>query len=299
MALVRPQANATTPNTTAPAVAAFEPMDDDTTTVNTAAPAANQAAPAPAANDAPAAAPVSAPAAPEAAAPTPPSPERAVTPAANSALATSTRGEASKFQQEVEAMKGAADFSYGNYSVFKGQNGEIAQTGGTKLGRWVKVSMIAWDDHWEISPGSDTDKSKEAVGYSKEGVTVDSIIGEQFRSWVGKPCADYVKFLQEEHDYTKAKVGRFIDVACVVHGAESEDSLNGEIIQVTLSQSSIPSFSQYQERLVQKARAISRGVPGVTIPDDPFTFYFLREAAEKNGKSWTKLKVVDKLPPKL
>lgn len=279
MALRKPETQ-TTPNTATEARPTFEAPESEDTAVHAEAPAANDASVAPA--------------------DTPPANDP-VAPAATTAVVKVTKAEASAFAKEVEEMKGAADFAYGNYSVFKGNNGEIVQTGGSDLtlGRWAKVTMIAWDDHFEISPGSKSEKSKEAVGYSKDGETVDSIIGAQYSEWVGKRVADYVHYLQNDGDYPEAKNGRFIDIACVVHETESEESLNGEIIQVTLSQSSIPSFSQYQEKLLMKARAIARGIPGVTVPADPFTFYFLRELAAKNGHNWTKLRVLDKLPAKL
>jgi hypothetical protein len=212
-----------------------------------------------------------------------------------------SKTEASAFAKEVESLKGAADFSYGNFTVFKGNNGEIISTGekAVSLGRWVKVSMIAWDEHFEVSPNSKSEKSRELVAYSDDGETIDRVIGENYKSWEGKPLKSYVEFLQNEMDYPEAGSRRFIDVAAVVHEAESNEDFNGEVIQVTLSQSSIPSFSRYQERLVQKARAIARGIPGVQVPTDPFTFYFVRELAQANGNNWTKLEVVDKLPARL
>jgi hypothetical protein len=234
------------------------------------------------------------------------SPAPAAQPAEPTSIATKPAGavvvarDTTAFQKEVAEMKGAADFAHGNFAVFKGQNGEIKQTGGATFGRWVKVSMVAWDDHHEISPGSDSEASKLAVGYSKDGKTVDSIIGrDKFGRFIGQPVADYVKFLQEDGDYPNAKVGRFIDVGCVVHESESTDAFNGEIVQISLSQSSIPSFSSYQEQLVMKAKALTRKIPGIKVPENPFDFYFVREAAEKNGKSWTKLKVLTSLPKEL
>ena len=213
--------------------------------------------------------------------------------------ALATRGQASAFQQEVEAMKGGADFSYGNYAVFKGIQGSIQGTGDnkTKLGQWVKVSMIAWDDRIQISPGSDDGDAKECVAYSKDGITIDSVIGfEKYGAWVGKKVSDYLSFLHD-NDWSKASASRFIDVACVVHDGEKSAAkeIAGEIICVSLSKSSIPSFSQYQEKLNMKAKAVARGIPGVVVPADPFTFFFIAEAAEKGDLKWTKLKVSDKL----
>lgn len=226
--------------------------------------------------------------------------ESAVAPAPATAVVTLSKGEASAFAREVTDMKGGADFSYGNYAVFKGINGNIKGTGDNKanLGRWVKVSMIAWDDRIQISPGSDTDKAKECVAYSKDGTTIDSVIGrDKYGSWVGKSVNDYIEHLKDS-DWPHAKASRYIDVACVVHEGETKAAkeLAGEIICISLSSSSIPSFAQYQEKLNMKAVAIKRGIPGVVIPADPFTFYFGTEAASKDGKDWTKLKVTDKQP---
>jgi hypothetical protein len=210
--------------------------------------------------------------------------------------------EAESFAQEVEAMRGACDFSYGNYPVFKGNNGEIIGIGDNKakLGRWIKVAMIGWDEHFEVSPGADDKEAKDFVGYSKDGITLDRCIGEmQHRQWSGKAVKDYVQHLHTVEQYDKADSRRFIDVGCILLESENDEGMQGEVIQVTLSQSSIPSFSQYQERLIQKARAAARGIPGVKVPEDPFTFYFLRELAEQGSNKWTKLRVVDKLPAKI
>lgn len=205
------------------------------------------------------------------------------------------------FSKEVEALKGAADFSYGNFTVFKGIQGEIKGIGDStaSLGRWAKGTMIAWDEHFEISPGSKTEKSKDAVAYSKDGITVDNVVGEDLRQWQGKAVADYVAYLKSEMDYDQAGSRRFIDVAFAVLETESNEEFVGEIIQVTLSQSSIPSFKKYQEKLVQTARCVERGVPGFKVPEDPFTFYFLRQAASKGDNDWTKLEVLIKLPAKI
>lgn len=213
--------------------------------------------------------------------------------------AVMNRAEASAFQKEVEAMKGAADFQYGNYDTFKAIQGVIQGTGDNKakLGRWVKVSMVAWDDRIQISPGSEAGSAKDCVAYSKDGIKIDSVIGfEKYGSWVGKPVASYLEFLKNS-DWANASSSRYIDVACVVHDGESKAAkeLAGEVICVSLSKSSIPSFSSYQEKLNMKAKALARGIPGVVVPADPFTFFFQAEAAEKGDNKWTKLKVSDKL----
>jgi hypothetical protein len=210
--------------------------------------------------------------------------------------------KAKGFQKEVEAMKGAFSFDYGNFDAYKGNNGEIAQTGGgdDSFGRWVKVRMLGWDEHYEVSPGEKDQKSKDYVAYSKDGKTIDHVIGEEQRGFVGKTIDEYVTYLREDEEFEKAGSRRFIDIACAVLGADTEDAAGvGKVVQITLSQSSIPAFSKYQEQLKTTARCVEMGLPGFTVPEDPFTFYFVREVATKGTDKWTKLRIEQTLPNKL
>ena len=288
MALIKNSSAAPTPSP-------FEAMDDDVAVLEREVASAAAPAPAPAAAPAPAPAPAAAPAPAPAPAPAALAP---VAVAARTSL-TVNPASASAFAKEVEEMRGSADFTYGNYKLFKGINGEIRNTAENKetLGRWVKGTMLAWDDHFEVSPGAETPASKDFVAYSKDGITIDSVIGEKLRGWVGTKVQDYVQYLHSETDYSKADMRRFIDIGFVVEEGENSTDLVGEIIQITLSSSSIKSFTSYQEQLTMKARAIARGVKNVTLPEDPFTFYFIRESAsDGKGKSWTKLRVSPTLP---
>lgn len=285
MALTKPVAQSTTGTqpdpTTTPATAAVKPVAKfesmDETTANAAA--ANEATTTP-----------------------PHEPAAAVAIPVSAAVVLSTRAEASAFQKEVEAMKAGADFAYGNFAVFKGINGVIKGTGDNKtsLGRWAKVSMIAWDDRVQISPGSDAESAKECVAYSKDGIKIDSVIGfEKYGRFIGAKVDDYLAYLKDS-DWLKASASRYIDVACIVHDGESKAAkeMVGEVICISLSKSSIPSFQAYQSNLNMKAKAVARGgalATLVKLPEDPFTFFFQTEAASKDGKDWTKLKVSDRL----
>lgn len=231
--------------------------------------------------------------------------------AASTAIAKASAGavttqeaaaNAKKFKSEVEAMKGAFNFDYGNFDSYKGNNGEILQTGSgdDTFGRWVKGRMIGWDEHYEVSPGEKSGSSKDFVAYSKDGKTIDYVIGEEQREWVGKSVAEYVQYLKDGEDFAKASSRHFIDVAFAVLGADNGDAEGiGKVVQITLSKSSIPAFSKYQEGLKSAARCVEMGLPGFTIPADPFTFYFIREVAKKGDDNWTKLRIEQTLPNKL
>jgi hypothetical protein len=208
-------------------------------------------------------------------------------------------GDAKRFKREVEEMKGASDFSFGNYNVFKGNNGEIACTE-TKdsFGRWVKVRLMSWDEHTEVSPGETGASTKPFVAYSKDGKVIDSVIGEEQKAWVGKTVAEYVTYLRDVEDFSKTKSRRFIDTACAILGSDSGDGPIGQVVQITLSESSIPAFSKHQQSLADTARCVAMGLPGFALPEDPFTFHFIREVASKGDNSWTKLRIANVLPAK-
>ena len=243
----------------------------------------------------------------EAAAPAP-APAATQLPAvqASTAVSTMSRDEiarqAKAFQRELDEMKGAADFSFGNYEVYKGSNGEIAKTGsgdGVSLGRWAKIRLLAWDFHTEISPGSQDKNSKDFVAYSKEGGFIDHVIGEELKSWVGKPVAEYVEHLRTVEGFDKAGSKRFVDMSAALLGTDSGDGPVGTVIQITLSPSSIPSFTKYQQSLKDQARCAAMGLPGFTVPEDPMTFFVVREVVSAGGNKWTKLTMHASLPAKL
>lgn len=273
MALRKPQQEAQVSDN-APA---FEDLDEGVTNeVGTEAPAANEAPAAPATT-------------------------AVATTTANAVAVSNDSGKA--FANEVTAMKGALDLSYGNFKSFKGNNGIIKGTGNdkdAKLGKWVQVTMVAWDEHYEVSPGVSDKTAKDFVAYSKDGKTIDRVIGQdQNANWAGQPVADYVKYLKAEEGYSKADCRPFIDVGCLLLDADNKDTdLLGEMIQLTLSQSSAPSFKAYEQSLKAKAMLAAKGVK-IKLPEDPFTFFVYTEIAEKGDNTWTKLAVSAKLPSKL
>lgn len=262
-----------------------EPTSAQGDTATAEAPAA-QASAAPAAGPAPLDAQVSA--------------ETAIAKASATSLSLNeAAAKAKQFAREVADMKGASDFSYGNYDVYKGNNGEIAGPDNVSMGRWAKVRLLSWDDHYEISPGETGASTKDFVAYSKDGKVIDSVIGEELKSWVGRDVDSYVKYLKDEEEFANTKTRRFIDTACAVLATDSGDGPIGKIIQITLSESSIPAFSKHQQNLADTARCVSMGLPGFTLPEDPFTFYFIREVASKGNNKWTKLRIEMTLPAKL
>lgn len=221
--------------------------------------------------------------------------------AAATSLSTSDAAQAAKnFKKEIEAMQDAADFSWGSMRQFKAMNGTIRESGGDKLdlGRWVKVQMLAWGRSWQITPGTDGKDSTQFVAFSKDGKIIDHILGEEQKSWEGKGVDEYLAYLQKEEEFDRAAKREFIDTQCAVLSSEEEPDFN-EIVQITLSSSSIPAFRSYQTSLEAKAKCVAMGLPNFKLPENPMQFFFLREAASKGSNSWTRLRIVTDLPAKI
>lgn len=225
----------------------------------------------------------------------------AIAKAAATSLSSNDAALAAKnFKKEIEAMQDAADFSWGSMRQFKAMNGTIRESGGDKLdlGRWVKVQMLAWGRSWQITPGTDGKDSASFVAFSKDGKIIDHVIGEDQKSWEGRGVEEYLTYLQKEEEFDRAAKREFIDTQCAVLGSEEEPDFN-EIVQITLSSSSIPAFRSYQTALEAKAKCVLMGLPNFKLPENPMQFYFLREAASKGSNSWTRLRIVTDLPAKI
>lgn len=207
---------------------------------------------------------------------------------------------ARNFKKEVEAMRGASDFSYGTHRVFKFDGGVLKEMSGEKLslGRWAKVRLLAWEYSYQISPGENGKSSGGFVAYSRDGVTIDYVIGEENKKWEGKGVQDYLEYLRDTEGLTNASKREFIDTECAILDCEEEHDFH-EVVQITLSSSSIPAFKKYQSELEAKAKCVAMGLPGYSLPEDPFQFYWLREAASKGSQSWTKGRIVTTLPTKI
>lgn len=228
--------------------------------------------------------------------------EVAISKAATTSLSTADAAQKAKqFQREFEEMKDASSFDYGTYRTFKGNNGSIVESGdkGDDLGRWAKIRILSWGRHYEVSPGESGASTKDYVAYSKDGKTLDSVIGEELKSWVGKPVDEYVEYLRKVEEFASTKTREFIDMGCALLATDSGEGPIGKVIQITLSETSIPSFSRYQQELKDTARCVSMGLPGFVMPEDPFSLFVVREVATRGTNRWTKLMLTSTLPAKL
>lgn len=218
----------------------------------------------------------------------------AVAVAASTSVTAIAADQAKAFQQELAAMKDSTDFSLGTFTTFKASNGVIAETGEGKLsfGRWVDGRMMAYGAFTQVSPGDTGAKTKGFVAWSKDGKTVDTVLGDGTeRSFVGKSVQDYLHYLRETEGLTGADAKEYLNVAFLVTGCESGEVDEGEIVNIVLAPSSITAFRAYESQLQLGARAAAMGLKTkADLSGDPFRFRFsCVQASNAKNQRWSKL----------
>lgn len=216
----------------------------------------------------------------------------AVAVAASTSAVTVASEKARNFRQELAEMKDAMSFDWGTFPTFKADNGSIAEVGNGRLnfGTWVKGRMMAYGSFWQVSPGDSDSKLKGFVAFSKDGQTVDSVIGDGVeRGFVGKSVSDYLTYLRDTEGLSKADVKEYLNVGFLVVESDKPEVDPGTVVNIVLSQSSIRSFRAYEEQVKVNARAAAMGLPHKAMSDDPFRFKFVAEATQHKGNKWTKL----------
>ncbi len=212
----------------------------------------------------------------------------------STSITTIATDQAKTFQQELAAMKDSTDFSLGTFTTFKASNGVIAETGEGKLslGRWVDGRMMAYGAFTQVSPGDSGAKTKGFVAWSKDGKTVDTVLGDGTeRSFVGKSVQDYLHYLRETEGLTGADAKEYLNVAFLVMGCESGEVDEGEIVNIVLAPSSITAFRAYESQLQLGARAAAMGLKTkADLSGDPFRFRFsCVQASNTKNQRWSKL----------
>lgn len=203
------------------------------------------------------------------------------------------------FKEELDSMRDAVSFDYGVLPTFKGTNGSLRETGanGTRsFGSWVQGRMMAYSGFTQVSPGGSEQKLKGFVAFSRDNKTIDQVIGDGVeRSYVGRSVQEYVDYLRNVEKLDKASAKPYLNIAILVTDSEKGDKSGveaGDVVTLVLSQTSITSFTAYEEKLRLAERAAAMGLPGKALPDDPFMLRFTCEVTRNTqNQEWTKLNV--------
>lgn len=182
-----------------------------------------------------------------------------------------------KFEAALVAQQNAMPpVDYGTFPRLVGSSGNVMDKDGRILGSYIDMTLLSWNETFVVSPGVDTDEAKEAVKYSRDGVTIDD---------TKQPVADYLKQLRETEGYKDASSKRYIELVGVLEAAEKDKTHVGQLVQVSLSPQSLKSFEAYRANasvMIRLGRQEAEGVESLRVTP---------EVKTKGAKSFTLLKV--------
>ena len=191
-------------------------------------------------------------------------------------------GAARKFTTVLLDLKNALpNLDYGTLPRIVSCNGGGLQDGDkVKVGSWIKLHLLSYNDLWTISPGSDTTESKKLVRYSLDGQTIPEENGMLI--------TEYIAELQDK--YPNASSKKYTELVGVLLGCEKGEYENiGEMVKVSLSPQSRTAFEGYQ---MQRSVKVQMG----SAPAEGSEIFFIRAVGKVNGagKDYVLLKTTDK-----
>jgi hypothetical protein len=183
------------------------------------------------------------------------------------------------------------DLEFGTVARIVGTNGSIQAKKDSKklnLGTEIQVTLVSFNDTYQISPGADTEEAKKFVKYSRDGVTIDG---------TGQDVKAYLEQLREVEGYPNAAVKQYTSLVCILNAVVDEDtktvkldrSLIGDMVEVSLSPTAGKAFKGAR---MQRSVKVSRGL---AKDDGSEAQLVVRAEVRNNGsKDYTALAVSEK-----
>ncbi|WP_454735433.1 hypothetical protein [Cupriavidus necator] len=120
--------------------------------------------------------------------------------------------------------------------------GTIDNGDGKSVGTWIKMTLMSFQDTYEVVPGDQSDEAKKLVRYSEDGVNLRES---------GTTVNQYLDELREQ-GYDKAALKHKNILVGILDETEKPSDLVGEVIQISLSPQSRKTFERY--RLTRTAK---------------------------------------------
>lgn len=190
--------------------------------------------------------------------------------AATTAIAKAQAGALAAPSQRLAApvltdLKDAVRVDWDTLERLVAGTGSIDDGDGNSVGTWVKLTLMSFQDTWEVVPGSQEEKAKKLVRYSEDGVHLRES---------GTTVAQYLDELREM-GYEGASLKHKNILVGILDEAEKDTSLLGEVIQISLSPQSRKTFERYRlsrTAKVNMGKASADGSECIKITAEPKKF---------------------------
>lgn len=182
---------------------------------------------------------------------------------ATTAIAKAQAGALTAPAQRLSApllteLKDACRVDWNTLARLVAGTGVIDDEDGNSVGTWIKLTLMSFQDTYEVVPGVDDDAAKKYVRYSEDGVNLrDS----------GNTVAAYLDELREL-GYDKAALKHKNILVGILDETEKGSPLEGEVIQLSLSPTGRQTFERYRlsrTAKVNMGRASAEGAECIKI----------------------------------
>lgn len=161
------------------------------------------------------------------------------TPAPSTALVRASSHELSATSAALaspvlNAYKQIFEVEYDTFDRLKAGSGDIQDNDGNTLGREIEIELVSWQDAYDIGMGDNSEKAKEYVRYSDDGVTIKES---------NQTVNEYLEEVRPT--YPNAKVSHKLVLVGRLLAAEKDSNLIGRTVQVSLSAQARKTFDRY------------------------------------------------------
>jgi hypothetical protein len=155
--------------------------------------------------------------------------------AANTAIAVAKAGHnlpalGGNYGNIYEQLRNAMPpMEFGTLPRLTGAQGKIsAKESGKKvdLGESIDLTLLSYNDEYQVSPGEDSDDATKLVRYSLDGQIIDG---------TGEKVSEYLEKLRTVDGYTDAKVKRYVQLVGILERSDKKSDYVGNMVQVSLS----------------------------------------------------------------
>jgi len=179
----------------------------------------------------------------------------AIAKAAASSVAVARDRPQAAFQDLKNALP---PMDFGVLPRLVGANGIVMDADKNKLGVFIDLDLVSYNDEFVVSPGDDSAEAKKHVRYSADGKTINE---------TGEDVAEYLKHLREVEEYPKANVKQYLQLVGILTASEKESEHKDGMVQVSLSPQSRKLFEGFQ--IQQGVKVLMGTAPAVEEGKSP------------------------------
>lgn len=131
---------------------------------------------------------------------------------------------------------------FGTLPRLKAKSGEIFDEENNSLGKEIEITLVSFNDLYNVNPG-DSDADSKLCRFSYDNVVLND--------GSGITVAEHIKHLKDE-GYENACSKHYVELVALLNDAGEENENIGSMVQISMSPQSVKSFDAYRMQSMVK-----------------------------------------------